>query len=124
MSLAAPYEGGGVHTAVITEVMQGGGYTYIRCSENGVERWIALPEISASVGERIEFPDVPPLVNFKSKQFGKTFERLHFVPGIRKIGADAGGQGSRPDVYRSEDGEGTVIFTDNPARVPEGKRGK
>lgn len=115
---------GSLQRAVITEVMHGGGYTYIRCSGNGGDRWIALPQITASVGEWIEFPDVPPLVNFQSKQFGRTFDKIHFVPGIRKSSEQEGVLRSRPDVYRSVDENGSFVFSDNPSRVPVDKRGK
>jgi len=79
--------------------------------------WIALPEISASVGQWIEFPDVTPLINFKFKQFGRTFDKIHIIPGIRKFSDQDGTKHSSPDVYRSVDDNGTYVFTNKTSKT-------
>ena len=53
--------------------------------EKGVKVWLALPEIKVAKGDKIEFPETPPLANFQSKTLNKTFEKISFIPGIRIV---------------------------------------
>jgi hypothetical protein len=70
----------------VTQTMNSGGYTYVEAAdEKGVKTWLALPEIKVAVGDNIEFPDTPPMVNFQSKTLKKTFEKISFIPGIRIV---------------------------------------
>jgi len=66
------------------EILSSGGYTYaLLLLENDKTKWIALPEIKLSVGDRVEFPETPPLTNFESKTLNKFFDEISFVPGLR-----------------------------------------
>lgn len=68
----------------ITQTMNAAGYTYVEAADDkGQKTWLALPEMKVAVGDKIEYPDTPPLVNFTSKTLNKTFEAIHFIPGIR-----------------------------------------
>ena len=70
----------------VTQTMNSGGYTYVEAAdEKGVKVWLALPEIKVAVGDNIEYPDTPPMVNFQSKTLKKTFEKISFIPGIRIV---------------------------------------
>ena len=72
--------------AKVTQTMNSGGYTYVEAAdEKGVKVWLALPEIKVAVGDNIEYPDTPPMVNFQSKTLKKTFEKISFIPGIRIV---------------------------------------
>ena len=72
--------------AEVTQTMNSGGYTYVEAKdEKGVKTWLALPEIKVAVGDKIEFPETPPLSNFQSKTLNKTFEKISFIPGIRIV---------------------------------------
>ena len=68
----------------VTQTMNSGGYTYVESADDkGEKTWLALPELKVSVGDKIEYPDAPPMVNFNSKTLNKTFDKILFVPGIR-----------------------------------------
>ena len=70
--------------ATVTQTMNSGGYTYVEAAdEKGSKTWLALPEVKVKVGDKIEYPDTPPLANFQSKTLNKTFEKISFIPGIR-----------------------------------------
>ena len=72
--------------ATVTQTMNSGGYTYVEAAdEKGVKVWLALPEIKVKVGDKIEYPETPPLANFQSKTLNKTFEKISFIPGIRIV---------------------------------------
>ncbi len=70
--------------AKVTQTMNSGGYTYVEAAdEKGQKLWLALPEMKVSVGDNIEYPETPPMVNFQSKTLKKTFDKILFIPGIR-----------------------------------------
>lgn len=70
--------------ATVTQTMNSGGYTYVEAADaKGSKIWLALPEVKVKVGDKIEYPETPPLANFQSKTLKKTFEKISFIPGIR-----------------------------------------
>lgn len=70
----------------VTNTMNSGGYTYIEANnEKGANVWLALPNVTVSIGDKIEYPEVPPETNFICKSLKKTFNEIHFVPGIRAV---------------------------------------
>ena len=72
--------------ATVTQTMNSGGYTYVEAAdEKGVKAWLALPELKVAKGDKIEYPETPPLANFQSKTLNKTFEKISFIPGIRIV---------------------------------------
>ncbi|HIJ88696.1 MAG TPA: hypothetical protein HPP97_13625 [Desulfuromonadales bacterium] len=72
--------------ATVTQTMNSGGYTYVEAAdEKGEKVWLALPEIKIAKGDKIEYPETPPLANFQSKTLNKTFDKISFIPGIRIV---------------------------------------
>ncbi len=70
--------------ATVAETMNSGGYTYVEAAdEKGGKVWLALPETKVAKGDKIEYPDTPPMANFHSKTLNKTFDKILFIPGIR-----------------------------------------
>lgn len=71
------------HKGTVVSTVNSGGYTYIECENIGVKKWLAMPQLTISVGDVIEYPDTPPLKNFESVTLKKKFDAIYFVPGIR-----------------------------------------
>jgi hypothetical protein len=72
--------------AKVVQTMNSGGYTYVEAAdEKGQKAWLALPETKVAVGDAIEYPETPPMVNFQSKTLNKTFDKILFIPGIRVV---------------------------------------
>lgn len=72
--------------ATVVQTMNSGGYTYVEAADDkGEKAWLALPEMKVAKGDKIEYPETPPLANFQSKTLNKTFEKISFIPGIRVI---------------------------------------
>ena len=70
----------------VTQTMNSGGYTYVEATnDKGEKLWMALPEYKVKVGDTIEYPVAPPMVNFQSKTLNKTFDKIMFIPGIRIV---------------------------------------
>jgi len=70
----------------VTQTMNSGGYTYVEAAnDKGEKVWMALPEFKVKVGDTIEYPVAPPMLNFQSKTLNKTFDKIMFIPGIRIV---------------------------------------
>ena len=70
--------------ATVSQTMNSGGYTYVEAAdEKGGKVWLALPETKVAKGDKIEYPETPPMANFHSKTLNKTFDKILFIPGIR-----------------------------------------
>jgi hypothetical protein len=70
------------HKGKVVETMNSGGYTYVQVDENGQKLWVAAMQTPVKVGDTVEFPDSPPMVNFQSKTLKRTFDKIIFAPGL------------------------------------------
>lgn len=77
---------GAGHKGKVLSTMDAAGYTYLEVEENGQKLWVAVMQTKVKVGEQVEFPDSPPMVNFHSKTLNRTFEKIIFAPGLRIAG--------------------------------------
>ncbi len=73
---------GAGHKGKVLETMDSGGYTYVQIEENGEKLWVAAMQTPVKVGDTVEFPDSPPMVNFQSKTLKRTFDKIIFAPGL------------------------------------------
>jgi len=76
---------GAGHKGKVVNTMDSGGYTYVEVEENGQKLWVAVMQTKVKVGDTVEFPDSPPMVNFQSKTLKRTFDKIIFAPGLRII---------------------------------------
>lgn len=74
------------HKGKVVSTMDAAGYTYLEVEEKGQKLWVAVMQTKVKVGDEVEFPDSPPMVNFHSKTLNRTFEKIIFAPGIRIAG--------------------------------------
>jgi len=74
---------GAGHKGKVLETMNAAGYTYVQVDENGQKVWVAVMETKVNVGDAVEFPDSPPMLNFQSKSLKRTFDKIIFAPGLR-----------------------------------------
>lgn len=80
---------GAGHKGKVLQLMDASSYTYVEVEEKGQKLWIAVMKEAivkegVKVGDTIEFPDSPPMVNFQSKELKKTFDKVIFSAGLRK----------------------------------------
>lgn len=73
---------GAGHKGKVLETMDSGGYTYVLVEENGEKLWVAAMQTQVKVGDTVEFPDSPPMINFQSKTLKRTFDKIIFAPGL------------------------------------------
>lgn len=74
---------GAGHKGKVVNTMNSAGYTYVEVEENGQKLWVAVMETKVKIGDMVEFPDSPPMVNFQSKTLNRTFDKIIFAPGLR-----------------------------------------
>ena len=71
------------HKGKVISTMDAAGYTYLEVEEKGQKIWVAVMQTPVKVGDIVEFPDSPPMLNFKSKSLKRTFDKIIFAPGLR-----------------------------------------
>lgn len=124
---------------VVKEILAVSDNGYIRCREGNDEYWVGGMRSygSTKVGDRISFLDSAPMVNFKPKNLDRTFPRIYFVEGISILREDykelrptPANVSSAPDfaglsdtegTYKWEAEDGSVVLTDDVARMPKEK---
>ncbi len=70
------------HKGKVLQTMDAAGYTYVEVEEKGQKLWVAVMQTKVKVGDTVEFPDSPPMVNFQSKTLKRTFDKIIFAPGL------------------------------------------
>ena len=55
------------------------GYDYLKVSENGKERWVAIAKAPVKVGDTIGYDTKTVMKDFKSKSLGRTFSEIVFA---------------------------------------------
>lgn len=68
-----------MRNVIVEEVIQATSYTYMRVKENNTDFWIATVKEDVSVGSKYSFGNALEMVNFKSKELDRTFDRIYFV---------------------------------------------
>jgi len=77
-----------IHKGEVLEVIQVNSYTYLRITENSVEKWLAVPTIVAEVGEDYYYKGGMEMPSFKSNELDRTFDSVLFLQSISKDKAD------------------------------------
>lgn len=72
------------HTAVVTEKIDAGSYSYLNVSDNNTNYWIAVPKTDVTIGEEIFFSKFMEMKNFRSETLNRTFESVLFVEDARR----------------------------------------
>lgn len=67
------------HKVKILDLKNGGGYTYLKVSENNQEYWTAINQTPLKIGDTITINEQVWMKNFKSKALNQTFEKILFA---------------------------------------------
>ncbi len=70
---------GAGHQGEVLQVMDAGSYSYLEVEEKGRKIWVAAMKTTAKKGDRVAFPNSPPMVNFESKTLKRTFASIYFA---------------------------------------------
>lgn len=77
----------GVRTCKVKEVLKGGMYVYVLCQEKEKDLWLATVAREFKTDELVSFLDVPPMLNFYSKQLDRTFPEIILMDNFPPAGS-------------------------------------
>jgi hypothetical protein len=77
------------HSGIASEVLLGGGYSYVRIDEGTRQVWVAGPQTAVVVGDRVQTSAGTEMRNFESKTLKRTFPSVLFVSSIRTVEDEA-----------------------------------
>lgn len=70
----------------VREILESGGYTYVRVESEGASIWLAGPPTDVSEGQVVTWPSSSMTMrDFSSRTLGRTFEEILFVSEIRVV---------------------------------------
>jgi hypothetical protein len=72
----------GVHKAVVKEVLNAGGYTYLNVTEKRKDTWLAVPGMKAAKGDKLSYSGGMEMNDFHSKELDRTFPSILFLEGV------------------------------------------
>lgn len=70
----------------VSEVLAGGGYTYLQVMKDGKGTWLAIPGRKIPVGAKIRYRRGMSMKSFHSKTLNRTFDKIFFMGGIQVVG--------------------------------------
>ncbi|HEC43509.1 MAG TPA: hypothetical protein ENI20_11835 [Bacteroides sp.] len=71
-----------IHKVVVDQVLQAGAYTYLQVNETGMQKWLAVPSMTATEGETYYYTGGLVMENFESKDLDRVFETVLFLEGV------------------------------------------
>ncbi len=63
----------------VIEAIDAGTYTYVRLNENGKVFWAAINSRPVEIGQSYVYSDATMMLDFESKQLGRTFDTVMFI---------------------------------------------
>ncbi len=66
----------------VAEVLEGGGFTFMKIKTAAGEKWASVPQIPVKKGDRVKLISAFPFPNFHSKSLDRTFKEMIFASGI------------------------------------------
>jgi len=67
----------------VLEVLEGGGYTYLKVRTGSGDLWAATSKVKVDVGATVVVPRGTKMTDFQSKALGRTFKSIFFVEAIK-----------------------------------------
>jgi hypothetical protein len=71
-----------IHKVVVDQVLQAGAYTYLQVNETGMQKWLAVPSMTATEGDTYYYTGGLVMENFQSKDLDRVFETVLFLEEI------------------------------------------
>ncbi len=75
--------GAAEHKVVVAEALNTEKYTYLRVTENGAEKWLAVTRQDVKIGGNYVYTGGLMKQNFQSKEFNRVFETVYLVADFR-----------------------------------------
>ena len=111
--------GPGMLFGEVIETMDSGGYTYLQIQAGTNTLWVAAPEFSVDVGDRVTVPAGSAMRNHYSKTLVRTFDVILFVAGVQ-----VSGEQPNPDTFGKAHTLGGTDAAATNLAVPKAEGGK
>lgn len=72
---------------IVLETMNTAGYTYLLVEGEKGKTWVAIPEASVAVGQKVSCAPGMTMQQFQSKTLQRTFDAIIFSPGLKNAAA-------------------------------------
>lgn len=79
-----------VTSGTVLETMNAAGYTYLYVDSGASKNWVAIPETTVTVGERVSYSQGMEMKDFHSKSLDRTFPAIMFSAGLTREEPAAG----------------------------------
>jgi hypothetical protein len=93
----------GMHMVIAEEVLQTKPYSYVKVNEDGQKYWIAITRREIEIGKTYYFEPEGLMLDFESKNLGRTFDSLYFVSVFGAHGLDNEDEFHGHGMSKSED---------------------
>ena len=103
----------------VLETMNAAGYTYLQVENSQGTVWVAIPQSTVTVGEKVSYYDGIIMPDFSSKTLGRTFEHIIFSGGLVGSAQESsnGGETSNNSFATGSDGNAEAITTRTDGKV-------
>ena len=83
----------------VSEVIQGGTYTYMKVKENMDEKWVATAKKEVNSGDVLYYDNQLQMTNFHSKELDRTFDEIYFINQVSENPIQSNPMAQMPSVH-------------------------
>lgn len=93
----------------VQEVIQTSSYTYMKVTENSLDKWVAVSRMDAAKGDKYYYDSELQMTNFHSKELDRDFETIYFINTVSSSPLAGHSTGTAPAASMpSHSGKATV----------------
>lgn len=117
---SAPTQGQTPNTnqGIIKEIIHTSSYSYLLVNNAGVEVWIAIVKTDFNIGETVYYKDALEMLNFKSAELNRVFEKVLFIQNFSKTPFT--GEETKPTATQNKSNTINKIELKTPIKKKEG----
>jgi hypothetical protein len=90
----------------VSEVIQGGTYTYMKVKENMDEKWVATAKKEINSGDVLYYDNQLQMTNFHSKELDRTFDEIYFINQVSENPIQNNPMAQMPDGHDNSHDQG------------------
>lgn len=81
----APAAAGGGNSGVVKSATNAGGYSYVEVEQGSGTIWVAAPETTVKVGDKVSWDGGSVMQNFTARSLNRTFDQIVFAGGLSVV---------------------------------------
>lgn len=76
---------GGGNSGVVKSTTNAGGYSYVEVQQGSGTIWVAAPETTVKVGDKVSWDGGSVMQNFTARSLNRTFDQIVFAGGLNVV---------------------------------------